>query len=81
MTAGVPAVEPAKNPKLKFRLPREDNAIIIPFDDRPPLLDTVMAVLGPHRFQITRDGFKLDGKLVNLKDVLKAANLKPFDER
>lgn len=70
---------PAKNPRLQHRLPREDNAVIVPFDDPPNLQDMAQAVLGP-RMKMTRQGFFLDGKLCNLRDILKAANLKFRDE-
>ena len=71
---------PVKNPRLQHRLPREDNAPTIPFDDPPNLQDQALALLGPHRLRIARDGFYLDGRLVNFSAVLKAANLKYRDE-
>lgn len=67
------------NPKLQFRLPREDKAIIVPFDDKPPLMEVAKTVLG-NRMQETRMGYKLDGKLCNVRDILKAAGLKFADE-
>lgn len=63
------------NPKLQFRLPREDNFPTVPFDDPPPLIDTAQIILGS-RLKITRQCFLLDGKPVNTKDVLAAAGLK-----
>lgn len=70
---------PQKNPKLQYRLPREDNCLSVPFDDPPPLLDQAQALLGP-RMKITRHSFFLDGKICNLKDIMKAARLKYKDE-
>lgn len=70
----------AGNPNLTNRLPREDNAPIVPFDDKPPLMDTAKVILGA-RLKETRDGFRLDGRLVNVRDVLKAAGLKFKDEQ
>jgi hypothetical protein len=67
------------NPNLQNRLPREDNAPIVPFDDKPPLMEVAKTVLG-ERMQETRWGFKLDGKLCNVRDILKAAGLKYADE-
>lgn len=69
----------AGNPNLKFRLPREDNHPVVPFDDPPPLMEQAQAILGP-RMKETRLGFMLDGKPCNTKDILKAANLKFADE-
>lgn len=74
------APETVKNPRLQFRLPREDKAIIVPFDDPPPLLDQAAAVLG-QRLVETRMGFKLDGKIVNVAAVVRAAGLKFKDEQ
>lgn len=70
---------PKKNPRLQHRLPREDNAPTVPFDDPPNLQDMAQAILGP-RMKMTRQGFFLDGKLCNFKDILKAANLRYRDE-
>jgi hypothetical protein len=66
------------NPRLQFRLPREDNALVVPFDDKPPLMDTAKVILG-ERMQETRMGYRLDGKLCNVKDILKAAGLRFAD--
>ncbi len=71
--------EETGNPNLKNRLPREDNAVVVPFDDRPPLMEIAAMVLGK-RFQITRQGYKLDGKICNTATVVKAAGLKFADE-
>ncbi len=71
--------EKTPNPKLQFRLPREDNCLIVPFDDPPPLMEQAAAILGP-RLQETRRGFTLDGKIRNIKDILKIAGLKYKDE-
>jgi len=68
-----------KNPNLQNRLPREDKALIVPFDDPPPLMEQAQAVLGP-RMKETKLGFTLDGKLCNVRDILKAAGLKYADE-
>ncbi len=70
---------PQKNPKLQYRLPREDNCLSVPFDDPPNLLDMAKALLGP-RMVVNRQGFFLDGKICNLKDIMKAARLKFRDE-
>lgn len=67
------------NPKLQFRLPREDKAIIVPYDDPTPLMEQAQLVLGP-RMTETRMGYKLDGKLCNVRDILNAAGLKYADE-
>lgn len=67
------------NPKLQFRLPREDNALVVPFDDKPPLMETAKVVLGD-RMQETRQGYKLDGRIVNVRDLLRAAGLRYADE-
>jgi hypothetical protein len=67
------------NPRLQFRLPREDNFTVVPFDDRPPLMEQAQAVLGP-RLKETREGFTLDGKVRNIRDILKVAGLKFKDE-
>lgn len=75
----MPDDDKTPNPKLQFRLPREDNAVVVPYDDKPPLMETAKAILG-ERMQETRMGYKLDGKLCNVKDILKAANLKFADE-
>lgn len=74
-----PAPARVKNPRLQHRLPREDNALTVPFDDKPNIQDMAQAVLGP-RMETRRDGFYLDGKLCNLRTILKAANLKFRDE-
>lgn len=63
------------NPKLQFRLPREDNFPTVPFDDPPPLIETAEIILGK-RLKITKQGFLLDGKPANTEKVLKAAGLK-----
>lgn len=67
------------NPKLQFRLPREDKALVVPFDDPPPLMDQAAAVLG-ERLKETRMGYTLDGKVRNIRDILNAAGLKFRDE-
>ena len=77
MARRAPPTDP--NPNLQNRLPREDNALIVPFDDKPPLMDTAKMILGD-RMQETRWGFKLDGKPCNCRDLLKAAGLKFADE-
>lgn len=64
---------------LSRRLPREDNHPVVPFNDPPPLMEIAQAVLGP-RMKETRMGFTLDGKLCNVRDILRAANLKYADE-
>lgn len=74
------AEENTKNPRLQFRLPREDHAIVVPFDDPIPLMDQAAAVLGP-RLSETRMGYKLDGKITNVRAILTAAGLKFKDEQ
>lgn len=71
--------EKQPNENLKNRLPREDKAIIVPYDDPPPLMEQAEAVLG-RRMKTTRMGYTLDGKLCNIRDILKAAGLKYADE-
>lgn len=68
-----------KNPNLSNRLPREDFAPVIEFDDRPPLIDRCAEVLG-ERFKITKMGFLLDGKPANTDKVVAAAGLQYKDE-
>lgn len=68
-----------KNPNLTNRLPREDSAIIVPFDDPPPLMEQAAAILGP-RLKETRQGFTLDGRVRNIRDILKVAGLRFRDE-
>lgn len=75
----MPADEKSPNPKLQFRLPREDNFPVVPFDDPPPLMEQALAILGP-RLKETRAGFTLDGRVRNIRDILKAAGLKFKDE-
>ncbi len=67
------------NPKLQFRLPREDKAIVVPFDDAPPLMDQASMILGD-RLKETRMGYLLDGKVRNIRYILDAAGLKFKDE-
>ena len=66
------------NPRMSFRLPREDD-YDYHYDEKPTVLDTAFAILGP-RLKENRQGFVLDGKPANLDKVLKAANLKCKDE-
>ena len=68
-----------RNPKLSFRLPREDDYDYA-YDDKPTLLETAFAVLGP-RLQETKKGFILDGRLVNLDKVIQTANLRYKDDK
>lgn len=72
--------EKTPNPKLQRRLPRETNCIIIPFDDEPPLMEQAQMILGD-RLVETRQGYKLDGRIRNIRDILNAAGLKFKDER
>ena len=73
------ASEGEKNPRLQYRLPREDKCIVVPFDDAPPLMEQAQSILGT-RMKETRMGFTLDGKLCNVRDILNAAGLKYRDE-
>ena len=68
-----------KNPNLSNRLPREDFAPVIEFDDRPPLMERCAEVL-KERFKITKMGFLLDGKPANTDKVVAAAGLLFKDE-
>lgn len=68
-----------KNPNLSNRLPREDFAPVVPFDDRPPLMERCAEVLGD-RFKETRLGYLLDGKPANTDKVVAAAGLLFKDE-
>lgn len=68
-----------KNSNLSNRLPREDFAIVIPFDDRPPLMERCKEVLGD-RMRENRLGYFLDGKPANTEKVVRAAGLKFADE-
>ncbi len=68
-----------KNPNLSNRLPREDFAPAVPFDDRPPLMERCAEVLGD-RFKETRLGYLLDGKPANTDKVVAAAGLLFKDE-
>lgn len=63
-----------KNPNLSNRLPREDFAPCVDFDDRPPLMERCAEVLGD-RLKVTRMGFVLDGKIANTDKVVAAAGL------
>jgi len=72
-------IETTGNPKLKFRLPREDKFPFVPFDDQPPLMEQAQAILGDRMLE-TRMGYKLDGKVCNLRAILNAAGLKFKDE-
>lgn len=69
----------AKNANLSNRLPREDFAIIIPFDDRAPLMERCKDVLGD-RMKENRLGYFLDGKPANTDKIVRAAGLKYADE-
>lgn len=71
--------EKSPNPRLQNRLPREDRAVVVPFDDPPPLMEQAAAILGS-RLKETRMGYTLDGKIKNIKDILAAAGLKFKDE-
>lgn len=68
-----------KNPNLSNRLPREDFAPVVEFDDRPPLIERCQDVL-KDRLKITKLGFLLDGKPVNTDKVVAAAGLLFKDE-
>ena len=63
-----------KNPNLSNRLPREDFAPVVHFDDRAPLMERCAEVLGD-RFKETKLGFLLDGKPANTDKVVAAAGL------
>lgn len=63
------------HPKLAQRLPRETGCLIIPIcHEGMTVLERAMEVLGD-RAKETRQGFLLDGKPCNTKDLLSAANL------
>jgi hypothetical protein len=67
------------HPQVAQRLPREKGALIAPMGDGMTVLERALAMLGD-RVKETRQGFKLDGKACNTKDILKAAGLKFADE-
>lgn len=72
-------VDRPKNSNLSNRLPREDFAIVIPYDDRAPLMERCKDVLGD-RMGENRNGFLLDGKPANTDKIVAAAGLKFADE-
>jgi hypothetical protein len=76
---GSEKVKPAKNANLSNRLPREDFAIVIPFDDRAPLMERCKDVL-KDRMGENRQGYLLDGKPANTDKVVRAAGLQYADE-
>lgn len=67
------------HPQVAQRLPRETGAIIAPTGDGLTILERAMLFLGD-RVKETRQGFLLDGKVCNTKDVLRAAGMKFKDE-
>ncbi len=71
---------PRKNPNLSNRLPREDFAICVSFDDRPPLMERCKEVLGDRMQEKRGKGFFLDGRPCNTDAIVEAAGLKFKDE-
>lgn len=67
------------HPQVAQRLPRETGALIAPMGDGMTVLERALAALGDRAAE-TRDGYKLDGKPCNTKDILKAAGMKFADE-
>lgn len=68
-----------RNANLSNRLPREDFAPCVHYDDRPPLIDRCKEVLGD-RLVIKREGFFLDRRPVNTDKVVEAAGLKYLED-
>ena len=67
------------HPQVAQRLPRETGAIIAPLGDGLTILERAILAL-EDRVQETRQGYKLDGKPCNTRDILDAAGLRFRDE-
>lgn len=71
---------PVKNPNLSNRLPREDFAIVVPFDDRPPLMERCAEVLKERLVEKRGLGFFLDRRPASVAQIVAAAGLQFKDE-
>lgn len=67
------------HPQVAQRLPRETGAIIAPIGDGLTVLERAVLML-EDRVRETHQGYLLDGKPCNTKDILAAAGLKFADE-
>lgn len=78
-TAAAPAPR-VKNANLSNRLPREDFAIVVPFDDRAPLMERCADVLKERLVERRGLGFFLDRRPATVAQIVEAAGLKFKDE-
>lgn len=63
-----------------MRLGREDYAPVVPFDDRPPLMERCQEVLGDRLVEKRGQGYFLDRRPANVDQIVAAAGLKYHDE-
>lgn len=63
-----------------MRLGREDYAPVVPFDDRPPLMERCQEVLGDRLVEKRGQGYFLDRRPANIDQIVAAAGLKYHDE-
>lgn len=68
-----------RNANLSNRLPREDFAPVVHYDDRPPLIEQCQEILGD-RLKITREGFFLDRLPAHTDKIVAAAGLKYLED-
>lgn len=67
------------HPQVAQRLPRETGALIAPLGDGLTVLERALLAL-EDRVAETRQGYRLDGKPCNTRDLLNAAGMKFADE-